>query len=284
MEYQTKKIIFIPVSFDGYLFNSGSERIRCKWLAQNLGANVYNRTQNIDDYDIIVYQKAYLSKQSKELSSKYKEKKIQIFDICDPEWKSFPDEFKKMAEKCSFITTSTRDLTNSIRQMGYESYPIVDRINFEYFKNIKKQHIDRPVWLVWFGYAGRFEEVKPLIPEIDNLDLPLLVISDNLVGYGRFIKWAEETWLQDIIQGDIVINPQREFKTNIYTNKSLTAWALGMPVAETIQDIKKFIDFNERIKESELRLKEVKQDWDISQSAKELLGLIEKYETSQNKS
>ena len=284
MEYQTKKIIFIPLSHDVYLFNSGSERIRCRWLAPLLSADIYDGTQNIDNYDVIIYQKCYLSKQSKELSTKYKDTKLQIFDICDPEWKSFPNEFREMAEKCSFITTSTQDLTNSLRQMGYQSYPIVDRINFEYFKGIKKQHTDTLVWLIWFGYGGRFEEVKPLIPYIEKLELPMLVISDRPVGYGRFIKWTEETWLRDIIKGDIVLNPQREFKTNIYTNKSLTAWTLGMPVAETKEDIKRFMDFNERVKESELRLKEVQQNWDISQSAKELLGLIMKYETSKNKS
>ena len=280
MEYQSKKIIFIPLSIDGYIENSGSERIRCKWIAHYLNADIYDGSQDLDLYNVLIYQKTFLSDFIKEISSKYQGKKLQIFDVCDPLWLSRPEEFSLMAKKCDFVTTSTEDLAQSLRGMGYTAHAIVDRIEPSYF-NIKKEHVDKSVWLCWFGYSDRFGEMNNLIPFIDKLQLPLLVIADKPVGYGRFIKWEEQTWIQNIIRGDIVINPRREFKTNIYTNKSLTAWALGMPVAENEGDIKRFLNIEERIKESQKRLEEVKRDWNISKSAKKLLEVIY-YEISKN--
>ena len=34
--------------------NSASERFRCTWLAPYLNADIYDRTQDLDDYDVIM--------------------------------------------------------------------------------------------------------------------------------------------------------------------------------------------------------------------------------------
>jgi|SRR3990167_324072 len=273
------KIIFIPLSYDGYMINSGSERIRCKWLTPYLNADIYSG-QDLEDYDVIIYQKCYLK--ARELVRKHQDK-IQIFDVCDPIWLGETSkEFHEMAKLCNLITTSTQELTHELIKLGYESYPILDKIDFNYFKGIKKVHEDKPIWLTWFGYADRFDEVRKLIPYIEENHIPLLIIADKPVGYGRFVQWNEQTWLKDIIKGDIVLNPQREFKTHIYTNKSLTAWALGMPVAENEIDIQGFSFIGHRQSEVDRRFEEVKRDWDISQSAEQLIGLIKQYEISKN--
>ena len=272
------KIIIIPLSVDGYLFNSGSERIRCRWLAPHLKADIYVGSGSLEEYDVIIYQKCYLSKQVKDLSIKYSHK-LQIFDVCDPEWLFRPDDFHAMAKRCNFITCSSEDLRKELSEMGYKTYLIPDRLELKYFSGIKKYHQDRPISLTWFGYAGNFDPIVDMIKFIEHNDLPLWVISDKPTGYGKWIKWDEKDWLHDIMRGDIVLNPKVKYKSN---NKTITSWALGMPVAHTIEDISRFLSLEERENESKIRIKEVQEKWNISQSSEELLSIIN--ETIKNKS
>ena len=62
------------------------------------------------------------------------------------------------------------------------------------------------------------------------------------------------------------------FKSN---NKTLQCWALGMPVAKTADDLDRFVDPAERNKEAKVRLKEIKERWDVKISVDEMKALIE---------
>ena len=66
--------------------------------------------------------------------------------------------------------------------------------------------------------------------------------------------------------------PRGQYKSN---NKVTKAWALGMPVARMSEDLERFLDPEERKKEAELRLKEVKEKWDVKTSVSEMKQLIE---------
>lgn len=260
------KIIFIPFSYDGFMENSGSERLRCKWLAPYLNADIYNGSQDLENYDVIIYQKAFVK--GRELAKRYKHK-FQIFDICDPIWLFYPKEYEEMKSLCNVITASSWDIA---KKTG--GYYVPDRLDFKYFQGVKKEHKDKLIRAVWFGYAGNFHFIKDFIPELERLEIPLSVISNKPVGYGKWIQWIEKYWLKDIIgEGDLVINPKIKYKSN---NKTITAWALNMPVAQIPHDIIRFSLYEERIKAIPKDLSK----WDIKKSVEQIYEIIKNNSTS----
>ena len=115
-----------------------------------------------------------------------------------------------------------------------------------------------------------------MIDIIKFRNLELLTICEKPVWYGTFIEWTNNKSNENIIKGDIVLNlpDQFGFKSN---NKTTTAWVLNLPVVEKVSDIFRFLDYNNRIIESNDKYELVKRDYDISISAKEILNLIYKY-------
>ena len=92
------------------------------------------------------------------------------------------------------------------------------------------------------------------------------------------ISFNKNTFIDDILTCDIIVNPQSskgkwKFKSN---NKTIQAWAFGLPVALNIEELKKFLDENERRKEAIKRLKEVEERWGIEKSIEEIKNLIER--------
>jgi len=90
-------------------------------------------------------------------------------------------------------------------------------------------------------------------------------------------KWTPETVNTDILSADIVLNPKLnvgrfKFKSD---NKTVKAWALGMPVAQDDRELKKFMKQEEREKESILRIKEVEDKWDAKLSVQEYKDFID---------
>ena len=267
------KVIFIPLEIDGYLFNAGSQRIRCEWVAPYLGADIYDRSQDLKSYDVIIYQKCYISPEVRGLADRYRHK-CQIFDLCDPEHIFRPDTVRYMADRCKIITSSNEELSIGLMKfLRRPVYTVSDRMELSFFK-VRKQHEPVRPKLVWFGYSANFHNVAPMLGEIDEIKCPLTIISEDSIGDGRFRRWKLSTVCDDIIEHDIVINPPGRFKSN---NKTIMSWALGMPVATDIDELYKFLGCNTRRAEAELRLDEVKREWNVKTSAKELKYLINKY-------
>ena len=84
---------------------------------------------------------------------------------------------------------------------------------------------------------------------------------------------------QEIIKGDAVLFPETTedirggFKSN---NKTLTAWALGMPVVRNYKDLDLWMNEDERQKEADLRYQEVLDNWQVQRSVEEYVQLIQK--------
>ena len=269
------KIIIIPVSFCYPFYkDSASERFRCDWLLPYLPADKYDGTQKLEEYDVIIYQKAH-TKEMVELSKKYKEK-IQIFDDTDPEWLFREGRFlDEMIANMNFIVASTNAVATGFNvNYNIDTHVIPDRHELDFYK-IKKEHLDKKPTLIWFGYSMNFNRIMPLMNIIEDYGFELITICEAPVPYGKFVKWDLGTSNQEIIKGDIVINLPDEygFKSN---NKTTTAWMLGMPVVEKISDIFRFLDYKERIKESDEKYKLVQTNYNIRKSADELNKLIKK--------
>ncbi len=265
---------------------AGSSRIRGEWLIKHWkDAELFKHGE---EYGCVIYQKSYWIEHAKNF------KGIKILDICDPDWYYWGYQVVEMINEVDAVVTSTEELKNTISK--FTTKPVLcipDRMDLD-FHSCKKFHQGRAKNVVWFGYSTGFEMIKPVLHFLKKFELGLIVISDSSFSLPssfiehielRNIPWTLETVNNDIIQGDIVINPKMKkgkwkYKSN---NKTLTAWALGMPVADNVEDLEKFLDPEERQKEVKLRLEEVKEKWDVKLSVLDYQNLIRELESNRNK-
>lgn len=269
------------LTFERYLGrkNIGSSRIRAKWLAKYWeGAEEFVQGQK---YDVVIYQKAYFVEHARAFDG------IKILDVCDPDFLHWSFRTKEMIEEVDAVTTSTEALAETIRAFTDKLVVCIpDRLDLEEIKGYK-QHEGEAKWVAWYGYSSNFEMLKPVVHFLKQLRLNLIVISNSNFSLASNdetkIKNYPHNWntvYKDLLDADIVVNPQSSssrwrFKSN---NKTILAWALGLPVAHNVDDLKRFIDPEERKKEQVIRSKEVKEKYDIRLSVKEYRELIESLE------
>lgn len=259
--------------------NLGSTKIRADWVI-NKWPEAERFVQG-KQYDAVIYQKAYFVEHAKAFKGK------KIFDICDPDFMHWGYRTKEMIEEVDVITTSTEELANAFRK--FTNKPVIcvpDRIDLDTIDK-RKYHKGDAQWVAWYGYSHNFDMLKPVVPTLKRLGLDLMVISDGAFAPGtgyqdvhvRNIKFNWESIQQDLLDADIVVNPQSKqgkwkYKSN---NKTVMAWALGLPVSDDIETLKLFINEEERRKEQVKRLIEVKDLWEVSKSVdqyKEILSSL----------
>lgn len=262
----------------------GSSRIRGTWLLEKWPeAEAYRISKH---YDAIIFQKVYFSRFMKVYSG------IKILDICDPDWLE-GRAVKESIELCDAVTCSSQALVDFVKSITEKPVFLVhDRMNLDYFKETKR-HEGKARGVVWFGYSSNSVLIDMCLPTLKRLNLDLTVISELPYYPSSGIEGIDTTWIQAHVKnikydaesvnqeivagGDMVINPKRDdgkwhFKSD---NKTITAWALGMPVALTAEDIERFIDPAERTKEAEIRLAEVRENWQTEKSVEEMKNIIQ---------
>lgn len=293
------KVLFLPCYLDGLAETSPSVRWRAQWVAKYWDeAEIYDGRQRLGDYDAYVFQKFYLTERAREWAhSLCNHDKLLIFDLCDPDF-LMAEHRRRMLELLPIFDLAVAT-TEPIREWLARWLPahvIPDRIDLALHPE-KKDWSQAPeqVSLVWYGFAHNAVSIQSLWPIIQELELPLTVISDEpqpgmwlyeVSGqYERFSwrPWALETVNAQIVQHDLVINPQpSEVDERFHyksPNKDLTAWALGMPVAKTVEDLQRLLDFEERKAEAERHLSEVREKWDVRLSVDEWKRLVGSRET-----
>lgn len=263
--------------------NIGSSRIRGHWLAKHWPeAEIYKMGQA---YDAIVYQKAYWIEHAQRFNG------IKILDMCDADFLHWGYRVKQMIDLCDAVTTSTMELAKYITQLTDKPvWCIPDRLDMDLFKDIvPKKHEGPTKKIAWFGYSENYPMLDAAVPEIVKSGVEeLIVIADRRSPY-KFkmgIKqdkilltnypWTAETVHGDLQKADLVINPKGskgrwKYKSN---NKTITAWALGLPVAHNDTELKKLMTAEARQQEADLRLAEVKADYNITKSVEEFQNLI----------
>lgn len=254
----------------------GSSRIRGHWLEKYWDeAEIFVQGKK---YDAIIYQKAYWNEHASIFDGK------KILDICDPDFLHWGYRTKQMIDEVDAVTTSTEALAEAFR--NFTDKPVVcipDRIDLSEIKSTKKHKGDTK-WVAWYGYSSNFDMLKPVIPVLHKMGLGLIVISDSAFFVPslykdiplRNLKHSWRTVYQDLLDADVVINPQStrgrwKFKSN---NKTIMAWALGLPVAHTVDELKNLLTEEQRIAESKKRLQEVAEQWDIKLSVDEYKKLL----------
>lgn len=264
---------------------TGSTRIRGDWILKYWPDAEEFVTGK--QYDAVIYQKAYFLDHARRFEG------FKILDLCDPDWMHWGYRVKEMITHCDVVTTSTEQLAEAIRQFA-DGKPVIcvpDRMDLEFYRE-KKIHVGEAKNVSWFGYSTNFDLLNSTVPTLAKLGLGLIVISNNPYFIPSFYDndielinypWKLETSNSDIIKGDILLNPKSvkgkfKYKSN---NKTLSGWALGMPVAHNADELKKFMSEEARKKEAEEKLAEVKNNWDVKQSVEQYKEIIEKYANKQ---
>jgi len=254
----------------------GASRLRGHWLVNHWKeAEIF---QQGGRYDAIIFQKVYWLEYVKAF------KGVKILDLCDPDWlDSVP--IVEIIDNCDAVTTSTAALRDEIKK--FTDKPVVfipDRQDLT-FHNIQKVHSGRAKMVVYFGYSHNACVLDRTIMTLKKVGVKLKCITNCRPPYTKADINVKYDWdnpnfdfNKEITEADIVLlpadtRPRGKFKSR---NKTFTAWALGMPVATNPDELKRFLDPEERRKEAEKRYKEIQEKWEISQSVKEFKDLIQK--------
>jgi len=255
----------------------GSSILRGDWVINNWDkASVWT---NGAYADVMIYQKAYWLYHMQDF------KGIKILDMCDPDWMREDIKLAHVAKYLDAITCSTDALTDAVK--GMVDIPVItipDRLDMNQFPVDKKIHENQATTVCWFGYLHNAEVVLNMIlPSLEKNGLNLVVVSDKdfhpSMSCGieiTNIRYNIANAYEHIRDCDFVVNPhfgEKNFKYKS-NNKTLVSWALGNPVADTVEDLKRFIDPNERNKEVEIRSKEIQEKWIMKISIEQYEQLI----------
>lgn len=293
----------------------GSSRIRGHWLAKHWPeAEIFKMGQH---YDVLIFQKVYWIEYAEMVRKQEKETgrhKIMILDICDADFLQWGHRVKQMVDLCDAVTTSTPALAEFMGKLTKKPvWCIPDRLDLDSFNIQPKVHEGPAKTVAWFGYSENFPMLDSAINSLIKAGIENLVViasarspymlppamgsqivprrqpdgsvinqathaKINLVNY----PWTVDTVNRDLLTADLVINPQApkgrfKFKSN---NKTITAWALGLPVAHNEEELKALLTADARTNEARKRLKEVGENYDIRQSVESYKKLIAEIEDS----
>ena len=271
MRVEQPKIIFIPETKSWTAVDS------CDWVLPYLNATRYDGNQNLDDYQVLVYIKTKDVEQIR-----YHTHKVQFYLTQDPIWRYMDEKLKTIDLLVDGFIVHTPGMWRgmSLRYPQTDCHIVPDGINLS-FPGVYKKHTDKPVIFGWFGTSVKFAapEVQDLISAMLSQlgDFDLRVIADKTVPL-RCIKnfthipWTPEFY-NDLQNCDVVLNPLDSDGLRS-RNKHFIAWNMGLPVIETIDDIPKFLKYEDRVKEAVQRKEYVKRH-DIYYSAQRWLEIIQ---------
>jgi hypothetical protein len=267
------RALFVPCTAAGLPAESGSVRIRCRWVANYWpGAIVNEDPPDVARYDLVVFQKAYAGARVRRLIRAAAERRdrgscLLAFDLCDPEFMS-PKQERLLLEVLpafDFGVAPTRPLADWLAQY-LPACVVPDRVDLT-----EVDTMQAAVWrdtaaptLVWAGYESALPMLEEMLPAIAGLGLEV-----RRLAVGRPVAF-EDFWRQ-VVEHDILLNPRPERAPWHYKsdNKTVIAWALGVPVARTPDELRALVDPARRRAEIDIRRREVRRLWDVRLSVRE---------------
>lgn len=253
----------------------------------------------IEDYDAIVFQKRYqLADIERAIRLKYLGKKI-ILDLTDPMWWWSPKECTAMMELADVVTTSNDGLTDAVLQndLVKRAVTIPDRMLASYHPSVVEHGERERVVLAWYGDSGNRLALTGYLPVliylahrfpmelriIDNDPSMKLMLEDNDNLKITHIPWTHETFHAQLVRCDIAYlppypGPWGMLKSN---NRQVTAWWAGLPVVDGnhIGELASMIESVELRRQTAIVNRQIaERDWDVRQSVKELVALVEEIE------
>lgn len=237
--------LFLPCTLDGLSKHTGSRMIRCAWVAQNWeDAEVYNGTQRLIDYQLFVFQKAYLSRESVRLISQLATLRDQgreiklAFDLCDPDFLDRHHRVRllNVIQLFDFATAPTAPLVEWLEQY-LPAYLVPDGVELGAIKVYHGFVNNKPPKIVWMGYKGNSGVLAEIAVTMADLGVTGDVVSvESPMPFARFVRQMAE---YDILLNPCSDKPPHSFKSD---NKTLVAWAAGVAVARDGDELKKLLD------------------------------------------
>lgn len=259
----------------------GSSVIRGRWLIPHWPeSKIWTHGDKADMY---IFQKVYWPSFAKDCQA------VKILDLCDPDWFNVKNNLNlvEYSQYMDAITCSSQELVDLVkRYVKIPVYYVPDRVDPDIFGE-PKIHTGKIEKIAWFGYAHNAQDLFKdggILSTLAPRGIKLKIISEQewqpTGDYGLEVENGKFNWdslSSELKECDLVINPRPayqhyRFKSN---NKTLIAWANGLPVAETLDDLAKFNDPIERINEKAKRLKEIEEKWHIKYSIKEYKDIYE---------
>ena len=275
------RALFIPCYFDGLPRSAGSARIRAEWVCKYWDqADLFDGTQRIVEYNLIVFQKVYKGRWAQERIRVAAGRRtlghpvLLALDLCDPDFldRGHARRLQDVLPLFDFATVPTKALLEWLKWY-LPVYQVRDRVDLSEVSGEKEPTENEKPSLVWFGYSHNAIALEPMRSEIERLGLHLTIIAERMPerweGVAHFITWGRETVNGYILNHDVVLNPRRKdtvgrFKSD---NKTIHSWAMGMPVARDVQELREFLHPRARADEKERRLAQI-QEFDVAQSVK----------------
>ena len=256
----------------------GSSRIRGAWVRKYCPEIEEFKTGV--KYDVVIYQKAYFKEHMKRFNG------IKIFDICDPDWMD-GRPITELSELVDAFTVPTEALKEFIQQVTDKPVVVIpDRIDPEEHTPAKEEHIGRARSVVWFGYSSNQVVLEQCLIALKSMLLSLVVISERPYREADVnVAYNYETLNEELTKHDIVLMPdfkqdrRHKFKS---PNKTLTSWALKMPVATNPEELEVFLNQDSRTAEAEEKYKEVMEKHHVKLSGPQYLELIEQLKIIKN--
>lgn len=252
---------------------AGSSKIRGKYLAKYWDeAELFKSGRK---YDTVIYQKVYWIDHAKQF------KGLKILDICDPDWLAH-EPVAEMMQYVDAVTCPTENMANFMKQFGKPVRIIQDRHDLDEFKENKQARKDCKMAL-WFGYSHNFHTMKNVGCHLARLGLSLKIVSNSFIQYDeeckeKFIKYSDDpvknNW--EFLEADLAILPksvrlQDRFKSN---NRKTTCWLIGLPVAETLEELEKLMYYEYRKKEGIEKRIYARENYDVKLSVEEFKQFI----------
>jgi len=284
----------------GYL---ASSRIRGHWVAKywpecddyfypeefNQTSEQFFDPQNqlrlLRGYDVVIFNKAYEWRVAKKL----KGIGIRIVvDFCDPDFLLSHSSAQRVAD-CFKILAFTdlavvngEPLKKALQKYFKKRIEVIpDRIDLEGLP--KKDSYDELRRIIWYGYSENLRVLEPYLKNVIDMGLEITIVSDKI---GKpiilndckyppkdritFKVWHADSVNEQIISHDVVfigkdLDPYlSQFKSN---NRAVLGWALKMPVAWDIEDLKKLQSKKERLKNAIEGNHMVRQKYDVRHSS-----------------
>ena len=228
-----------------------------------------------ETYDAIVFQKRHDIAHAKKFNG------LKLLDVTDSPWLKEGNHFWNMCKEMDVIISYGIKQMQKISEMtkNIPIYLIPDRHDLDEIKINKGEHKGIGEKVIWYGHSANYPTLDSIYNDIRKAGYKLIVISPG--NYKRAdvnIKWELNSYQNHIISGDVVVNPyittgEFYYKCN---DKTTLAWMLGMPVANTLDELLKFKDPDER--NFEIKCKQSQLDlWHIKHSAREYREIIEKH-------
>lgn len=262
----------------------GSSRIRARWIYElwdKVGPDIGSAEEFKigGKYDTIVFQKVYWPEYAEKFEG------VKILDLCDADWLEWGHRIVQTLEVCDAVTCSTQAIADHMKTLTDKPVFIVpDRERLDLIEGKFKQHEGDAKWVVWYGYNHNIDALDSAFPIINDLGLNLIVISNkpyhppaNSKIEVKNLPWSLANVDNDLLKADIVLNPRLgtgnwKFKSN---NKTIHAWALGLPVAHNDKELRSFIPAEARIEEATRRRAEIEREYNTEQSVAQLKDIIQ---------